>query len=505
MKARILALTLAAALCGVAQARKPGIAVLFMKSYGDDGRIGKFVRKSLQAKLARTYQYETLFNDDVDNAGATVGFKIKWSTPPDKVGAFAANTLQCRFVVWGAVTRAAKGWIIRVKAMDIEKSKTKLTWAFNIPVTRYREVPLACVKIIEEISGFKKLVGMEPIVPKAKRFPEPRPNLLKNGGFEQGGDTPANWQRIDNLTTFWERDSKTGRGLLVDTDVLEDEVMAWRKRLAAGADFRKPPKKTRPTRRQQYKTIGATYGIHFESDPIPVKRGVIYRLSADVKGRTTDLFFPKIFVKGYAPFGKTRFDAQDRSTYRMYLACRSETEGREFEHHTRTFLPNAFWTVFEFEDPAGSPLAAKAAPALRELMRKRNFPQVPVAEQRRRLKGSRSHIGFDTPIPEITVTVRDRLTCAHAIYGKLMRTEKGPTLCLRLMSARIKRNVPMLDLSYPVSDEASLRAACGKFLELCERRIPFVQYMRVIPYSYWPRGEFRYDNIVLTEEGNTLW
>ena len=505
MTARISALILAVALAAAAHARKPGCAVLFIKSYGDSGRIGKFVRKSLHDKLARTYQYETLYPADVDNAASSAGFKISWNTFPAKVGEFTGATLQCRFVIWGAVTRASNGWIIRIKAMDLQKSKDKLTWSFNEPVTRYREVPLACVRIVDSISGFEKKVGQEPTVPAAKRFKAPRPELLRNGDFEQGVDTPANWQRIDNLTTFWEKESKTGRGLLVDTDVLETQVMEWRKKLAAGADFRKAPKKKPVSRRQQYATIGATYGVHFHSDPIPVKRGVIYRITADVKGRTTDLMFPKIFVKGSATFGANRFAAQDREVYRMYLACRSETGGKEFERHTRTFLPNAFWLVFDIENPAGTPHAAKAAGAMRRAMRRRKFPQIPPDEQKRRLAKSRSPIGFDTVIPEIVVTVRDRLLCAHAVYGKVERTDKGLQLLLRLVSARVKRNVPLLDLAYPISDDKSIDAACDKFLEQCERRVPFVQYMRVIPYSYWPRGPFRYDNITLTEEGETLW
>ena len=504
MRNCISALLLALLIAGGAYAGKPVFAVLPIRSTGDRGKMGRFVRRSLNKKLGRTYQYVTIYSDEVDEAAAQEGFRLTPKTSPAEVGAFAADVLQCRFVVWGAATPALRGWIIGVKGMDLKKSRKELTWQFNEAVADHREVPLACGRIVAEISGFSKLIGREPEVPEAKRRKGPRKNLLANGDFEQGRGTPAHWQRVDNLTTFWDKLSKNGRGLLVDTDVLDAQAVGWWQRLAKGADFQKPPQK-KPTRPPKYDTIGGTYGVHFISDPLPVKRGVAYRLSADVKGRTTDFFFPKVFVKGYAPFGATEFEGQDREIYRMYLACRSETGGKEFEHHTRTFLPNAYYVVFELDDPAGTGHAAKVARLLRRMMRKRNFPLIPPQEQELRLAKSTCKIGFDTVMPEIVLTIRDRLLCAHGIYGKVERTDKGPQLCLRLASARIKRNIPLLDLTYPVTDDKSMSRACEKFLTACEKRLPFVQRMRVIPYSYWPPGLFRYDNIVLTEEGDSLW
>ena len=487
-----------------APAGKPVLAVLPITSAGDRGRMGRFVRNALNKKLERTFQYVMIFPQEVDDVLAAEGFRLRPTTSPAQVDAFATNALQCRFVLWGRVVAAGGGWNISIKGMDLSRSKTGLTWQINETAADLHGVPLACGRIAAEVSGFEKRIGREPGVPEAKRRKAPRKALLSNGDFEAGSDTPAHWQRVDNLTTFWEKKSKNGRGLLVDTDVLESQALAWRGRLAKGADFRRPPEKE-PTRPPKYDTIGGTYGVHFISDPMPVKRGVVYRLSADVKGRTTDFFFPKIFVKGCAPFAATQFEGQDREIYRMYLACRSETGGREFEHHTRTFLPNAHYMVFELENTAGTPHAAKAADLLRQHMRERNFPQIPLEEQKRRLVKSPSHIGFDTVMPEIILTIRDKLLCAHGIYGKVERTDKGLQLCLRLASARIKRNIPLLDLAYLITDDNSLSAACEGFLSACEKRLPFVATMRVIPYSYWPPGPFRYDNIILTEEGDTLW
>jgi len=499
---RRAALVLCAVLGATAWAGKPVLAVLAVQSDADRGKIGRFVRKSLHEKLSRTYQYVIIAPEDADGAATQAGFRLTAETPPEKVAEFAAGPLDCRIVLWGFVTRASQGWIIRIHGMDLEENRKGLKWQMQEPVAAFREVPTACERIAEQISGFEKQVGQEPEVPEAKRRPEPRRNLLSNGDFERGEDTPAQWQRVDNLATFWDSKSKSGRGLLVDTDVLESQLLQWRKAIAGGADFRKPPKKEQ-TRPPKYDTIGGTYGVHFVSDPIPVKRGMVYRLSADVKGRSVDIFFPKIFVKAYAGAEATDFEAQDRELYRMYLACRSETEGREFEFHTRTFLPNAFYVVFDLEDAAGTPHAAKATDLLRRRMAERRFPLIPLEEQRRRLAGAA--VRFDTVMSEVILNVRDKLLCGHGIYGKVEKTDQGPQLCLRLASARIKRNVPLVDMAYPAGDDNALAEACDKFLTECERRLPFVEYMRVIPYAYWPPGEFRFDNLVLTEEGDTLW
>jgi len=32
-----------------------------------------------------------------------------------------------------------------------------------------------------------------------------------------------------------------------------------------------------------------------------------------------------------------------------------------------------------------------------------------------------------------------------------------------------------------------------------------VNYVKVIPFPYWPPGMYHFDNVTLTEEGYTLW
>ena len=499
MKRSALAVALAF-LASAAPAARPVIAVLPVEGGGKQ-EYGKFVRNSLHQKLARSFQFLVLEPPDVDRAMAVAGFRITRRTTPAEVARFARHALRADRVVWGFARRASArmGWLFTFHFMDLEKSDSRLQWTVEKKVTKYRELPLLCVDVVVKLTGFRKRIGMEPIVPAAGRIRN-APNLLPNGDFEQGKEWPAKWERINNLTTFWGTAGITGRCLTVNTDVLAEQVYAWQKRLLAGANFRKPPKRL-PTRPPKYNTIAGAHGVHYHSDPIPAKRGMVYRITVYVKGPSK----PKIFVKGYAHYGAGRFAAQDREVYRMYLSCESLTNGRQWEKHTRTFLPNAYYVILGVENTAKTAHAVKTVEFLRRRMRARDFPVMPEVHKKEILDKTRYEINYDATVPELVVYIRDRLLCGHGVYGRVFKSDKGLRLGLRLVSARIKRNVPLVDLTFPISDDASLIRACDLFLAECEKRMPFTQHIRVIPYSYWRPGAYRYDNITLVEEGRSLW
>src|SRR4051794_19848588 len=51
---------------------------------------------------------------------------------------------------------------------------------------------------------------------------QPR-NLIPNGDFEAGATTPAGWQTVDGLSSFWVADDDPAHGKVIkfDTDVLQ--------------------------------------------------------------------------------------------------------------------------------------------------------------------------------------------------------------------------------------------------------------------------------------------
>ena len=121
-------------------------------------------------------------------------------------------------------------------------------------------------------------------------------NLVVNGDFESGKDTPIGWQTIDGLSSFWVQDEDPARGKVMkfDTDVLQSQGYEWWAKLIKGAQPKDAPAKT-PTVEPKYDTLAGLDGVWFYSDFIPVEKGKAYWLSLDAKG-------PEIMVwlLGYA-------------------------------------------------------------------------------------------------------------------------------------------------------------------------------------------------------------
>ena len=131
-------------------------------------------------------------------------------------------------------------------------------------------------------------------------------NLVPNGDFEQGTDSPAHWQTVDGLTAFYVKDPDPRRNKCVkfDTDVLQSQGYEWWARFAraeaAAAAFKAagqpfwaagfhPPRaadapKKLPTVEPKYDTLAGLDGVWYWSDFIPVERGKAYWLSLDAKG-----------------------------------------------------------------------------------------------------------------------------------------------------------------------------------------------------------------------------
>lgn len=158
-------------------------------------------------------------------------------------------------------------------------------------------------------------------------------NMVINGNFELGRDAPLGWQRIDNLTTFWEKDAKGNHYIRIDTDVYKKE--AFKRKAELDRNPNAPAWKKTVTRGEKYNTIGGTYGVSLYSKDIPVEQGALYRLRVRFKGSDGGLdFVPKVFVKGYA-----RVRGRYRKLYQMYKACRA-TQG-QWAWYERTFSPAA--------------------------------------------------------------------------------------------------------------------------------------------------------------------
>jgi hypothetical protein len=112
------------------------------------------------------------------------------------------------------------------------------------------------------------------------------PNLVANGDFEAGTDTPDHWQQVDGLTTFWEKDADPAHGkvLKIDTDVLQSQGYDWWTQIKSGKARAKDAPAKKPTVEPKYDTLAGLDGVWVWSDFIPVKKGRAYWLTMDVKG-----------------------------------------------------------------------------------------------------------------------------------------------------------------------------------------------------------------------------
>jgi len=177
-------------------------------------------------------------------------------------------------------------------------------------------------------------------------------NLVKNGGFEEGDKCPTGWlirwprkdlsdmvdiRVLDGLTLFWDTTHSTsGKCIRMDTDVNQKEVHRRMWELIASPDA--PPWPKTPTRGDKYDTAAGLEGVSFWSEPIPVRKGKMYRMSVDAMGQMEGIFFPKMFVRGFGMMKNPKGEMEKRKLYDTYVSCRVAGQGR-WCHFTQTFAP----------------------------------------------------------------------------------------------------------------------------------------------------------------------
>ncbi len=131
-------------------------------------------------------------------------------------------------------------------------------------------------------------------------------NLVPNGDFEAGTDSPTGWQTVDGLTTFWVKDpdARHGKVIKFDTDVYQTQAYDWWTKIARKqATARDAPQK-KPTVGDKYDTLAGLDGVWYWSEFIPIEPGKAYWLSLDAKG-------PPLlaWLVGYAHKESTEFGA----------------------------------------------------------------------------------------------------------------------------------------------------------------------------------------------------
>jgi hypothetical protein len=182
----------------------------------------------------------------------------------------------------------------------------------------------------------------QPDKPKAEAKPKEvagARNLIPNGDFEAGKDTPDKWQIVDGLTSFWVKDDdpKHGKVIKFDTDVYQDQGYEWWVKIARGqATARDAPKK-KPTVGDKYDTLAGLDGVWYWSDFIPIEKDKAYWLSLDVKG-------PPLlaWLIGYPKRESTAFGA-DAAAFQEVLQEKVTGKPKDAKRNFEGFIHKYVW------------------------------------------------------------------------------------------------------------------------------------------------------------------
>ncbi|NOZ22274.1 MAG: hypothetical protein GXP25_14435 [Planctomycetes bacterium] len=483
----------------LAAAGKPFIVVFDFESEFDNGEMGKKVAAIFRGHAFRRRIYQTI--DDLSFDEVVSGrFKARWSSAPKEVADFARKALQADIVIYGKVTKQPpEQYGIFVRILEISDKGVK-------EVLNKRYAAAGVHAIPEQIDAALHVLDGRHAPPKVDLLADEswkkRNNLVKNGGFERGKDTPIGWERVDGLCSFWvDGESPTGKCVKFDTDVLGSQFEEWRKKFEAGAPASEAPKKI-PPKDPGYNTVGGTVGTHIYSNPIPIKPGMTYRLDFDLRAPKGDT--SRLFVKGYGGITEEKYGKQDREIYRAPVTLRVEgNDANKWKHFARLFRPTQSLIVLDFvsefdNNETGRKLADAIYAAAKRTRKIGIFDRKQVADA---LASRKVPVSSRSTPADIGLFAGEEFGHAIIVYGEVLRGDGE--LGARASALDVRRKIVK-----PLLKGFAFRSSKGSIQEIgaaIAKRIigdkPAVKFLRIKLDCYWPRGLYYFDNVTLTEEG----
>ena len=295
-------------------ADEPTVVIIFPFESADGGKAGEKFADRLRLRAKRL---KLVIVDPLSVRDAMAGQAMPTlATAPAEMAPILKDRFAARIGLWGKVEPHGQGLTMHFRGLNLDRGATTLTMQTTRQAAEPQLINPIQDEILLELTGRKKKPVAEATPELDAKVPTVGPELVTNGGFEQGAATPAGWDRIDGLTTFWTTGGVTGKCLKVNTDVYHDEWVAWQKKVKAGAGADQAPTPT-VTKGAKYDTVAGIYGVKFDSKPIPVTPGKAYKVCIQYKGKSTDFFFPKLFIRGWGDV-----EGEKRVVYDAYLALR---------------------------------------------------------------------------------------------------------------------------------------------------------------------------------------
>ncbi len=270
-------------------------AYVIVPDFGGDAKRGPALADSIRLKLRRVKGFWVL--DRLSTQEFTG--PVDPQTPPHKLAREMADRWGVNVAVYGTVVADGDGAKAVAIVMDLRDPKHPRRTRLELADATERWRGVLATKIVEHVTG-------QPAWRPPEYGDEPEPETLgqplnRNGDFSD----QAGWDAPDNVSTFFQRVKDPGHGLVlrVRTDLKREPWLAYRRALMLGrADPSKPPTIGRDT---TYGSVAGLEGVHFASEMLPAKAGQRYWLTVDCKPTTAkvdpeSMFFPKVFVKGFA-------------------------------------------------------------------------------------------------------------------------------------------------------------------------------------------------------------
>ena len=512
----------------------PLLVVFDFESTFDNDKLGRKAAEMFRGHAFRSGEFTMLdpvTREEVAAAVAAPPFNLQ--TSPVEAAEIAAKFLDAQIAIWGRVERLRPDeYLLHVRILDRRDDPAALALQKSYTST-YHGIQVSVDKVLDEFLGTRRQVKKEPLDDDSWLE---RRNLCANGGFEVGDLSPARWERVDGLCTFWV-DSPDGDGkcIMIDTDVNLDQYERWLRRFKKGAPASKAPTKT-PTVPPKYDTVGGITGAHLYSDPIPIRQGVAYRADLFLRGPNGNA---KCFVKGYSPFyprnaksakegagpaaegvpnagnpstrpagkpstrpaGKPEY----REVYRAQINLKCETDGAEWEHFAMIFHPSQPFLMLTIRSDFDG---GRSGEKLRKLLDRGLRAQgiVPMidsdeAVKRIRQKNVAHLITYDASKYQVAKVVHNLFGRAAVVWGNIVKKGAGYETRIRMLDVR-HATATTKDLWAPPLKTSldGLETTSSEILKTILRNARLVAYLRVKLDAYWPPGTYYFDNVWITEE-----
>ncbi len=273
----------------------------------DQGDTGRRVGEMIWKKLDREGKFvipESML--DVRDVCQRVKFRPNPQTSLKQMGAVIREEFEAHIAVWGSVERVPPNrtdvYDLHIKVVDFSGAEPVVLYDKKNRTKTVSEIPHLYVKqMLMKLDG-KRPQGPPPPDPAAeKRWREGR-NLLSNGSFEKGAESPTGWESLPQYVSLV---------------------------------------KSRRTRHLQMSfpaSVAGSTGVLYYSEFFPVQQLATYRFSCRFRTSGSAV---KVFVKCYDEFrgSRVRGDSavQKREVYRSQQNLKGAAG--KWTTHTEDFTP----------------------------------------------------------------------------------------------------------------------------------------------------------------------